>query len=569
MKKEQMLYAQWVEKATEEPDFAAELAAIRDDPAEMQDRFYQNLIFGTAGLRGVLGLGTNRMNLYTVRQATQGLANWLWKTCENPSAAIAYDSRLQSDRFARETARVLAANGVKVYLYAELMPTPALSYAVRELKCDTGVVITASHNPAQYNGYKAYGRDGSQLGPEAAEHVMQEIAATDPFTGVRLCDFDQALAEGQIVYLPESFIQQYIDRVLAESFYPEHCAKAGLKVVFTPLNGAGSRCVCTALAKAGVTDITIVPEQAHPDGHFPTCPYPNPETKEALEKGLALCEKVGADILLATDPDADRAAIAVRHNGAYVILTGNEVGVLLLDYICKCRKQLGTMPAHPIAVRSIVSSRLADAVAHSYGVEMVQVLTGFRFIGAVIAKLEQTQEGERFIFGFEESCGYLSGGYVRDKDAINASLLLAEMASASKLYGRTLVDVLNDIYHTHGIYQNIVDSFSFAGADGMVKMQSIMEGLRSYPPVEIGGEPIVSSIDYQTSVQTKNGVQTTLDLPPSNVLEYGLQNGCSILIRPSGTEPKIKIYYCLVASSRQQVETILTQYRKSCGKIVE
>lgn len=566
--KEQALYETWVKQTADNPAFAAELQAIRGYEDEIRDRFYRDLEFGTAGLRGVLGLGTNRMNIYTVRQATQGLADCLRASNPSPSAAIAYDSRINSRLFAREAARVFAANGVKVYLYSELMPTPALSYAVRELHCDSGVVITASHNPAKYNGYKAYGSDGCQIGPEVAQAVMANIAKTDLFEGVQLCDFDTALADGRIEYIPESFVQQYIDRVFEEAIRPEACREAGLRLVYTPLNGAGNRCVRTILQKAGVTDVTVVPEQEHPDGNFPTCPYPNPELEETLELGLALCRCTGADLLLATDPDADRVAVAVKSGEDYRILTGNEAGVLLLDYIAGARRAAGTLPQRPVAVKSIVSTKLADAVAKEHGVELISVLTGFKFIGEVIFGLEQQGEGERFIFGFEESCGYLSGGYVRDKDAVDASLLLVEMASVYKLEGKTLLDVLEDIYRRHGIYKNTVDSFAFEGADGMAKMAAIMQGLRENPPEMIGGKAVPVRTDYAVSTRYENGVPTPIALPKSDVLEYELDGGCSVIVRPSGTEPKIKIYYSLVADSRPRVDSLEQACRTACTSLL-
>jgi phosphoglucomutase len=566
--KEQALFRTWLEELKNEPSHQAHLLHIQGDEEEIKDRFYRTLEFGTAGLRGVLGLGTNRMNVFTVGQATQGLADYLAAHCEKPAAAIAYDSRINSDVFAQETARVFAANGVKVYLYKELMPTPALSYAVREYHCDTGVVITASHNPAKYNGYKAYDDTGCQIGPEVADEVMANIEKTDIFTGVKRVDFDEALADGRIEYIPDSFVEQYINRVSQEGFNVEACAAANLKLVYTPLNGAGNKPVRAILAKAGVKNITVVPEQENPDGNFPTCPYPNPEMKEALQLGLDLCQKTDSDMLLATDPDADRVAVAVKDGGEFRILTGNEVGVLLLDYICTVRHLRGKMPKNPVAVKSIVSSKLADAVAKNHHVEMVNVLTGFKFIGEVIHGLEEKGELDRFIFGFEESCGYLSGGYVRDKDAVDASLLLVEMASVYKLAGQTLLDALHNIYKHHGIYRNAVESFAFEGADGMDKMAAIMNGLREAPPAEIGGDKIAYIEDIGRSVRIENGVESPIALPKSNVLEYGLSTGCTVIVRPSGTEPKIKIYYSLVAKSDAEVDALEERYKQACHGLV-
>jgi phosphoglucomutase len=568
MNREQELYELWSRKTGDNAAYAAELAAIRENPGEIRDRFYRGLDFGTAGLRGVLGLGTNRMNIFTVRQATQGFSRFLLETRRQPSVAIAYDSRNFSREFAEEAAAVFAANGIRVRLYRELMPTPALSYAVRELACDAGVVVTASHNPAKYNGYKAYGSDGCQIGPEQAASVMGFIEACDLFDGVKTMPLEQALESGLCSYIPEEFVQRYISRVLEEALQPEVCAKAGLKLVYTPLNGAGNRCVRTVLEKAGLRDLTVVPEQEFPDGNFPTCPYPNPEIKEALALGLKLCEETAADLLLATDPDSDRVAVAVRAGGGYQLLTGNEVGVLLLDYIARTRLQKGTMPKNPVTVKSIVSTKLADAVAAEYGVEMVSVLTGFKFIGEVILGLEEKGEENRFIFGFEESCGYLSGGFVRDKDAVNASLLLVEMASALKLEGKTLADSLNDIYRRHGIYRNAVESYAFEGADGMAQMAAIMENLRGNPPEKLAGHSVTARSDYKTSKRVEGGVESALALPPSNVLEYELDDKCSLIVRPSGTEPKIKLYYSLVAGDTAAIDRLYREYGAAARALI-
>ena len=568
MSREQDLYQRWLAEVADNAELRGELEGIAGDEAEIGDRFYRDLDFGTAGLRGVLGAGTNRMNVYTVARATQGLAHYLGESCKNPSAAIAYDSRNFSEEFARETARVLAANGVRVWLYRELMPTPALSYAVRELHCDAGVVITASHNPAKYNGYKAYGADGCQIGPAQAARVLDAMNRTDPFTGVARMDFAQALEEGKIRYIPDSFVTQYLDRVFQEAIDPGVASRAGLRLVYTPLNGAGNHCVRRILERLGVTDVSVVAEQEHPDGDFPTCPYPNPELPETLELGLRLCREKGADLLLATDPDADRVAVAVRSQDGYRILTGNEVGVLLLDYIAAARRKKGTLPQNPVAVKSIVSCKLADAVAQGHGVEMVSVLTGFKFIGEVILELEQKGEADRFILGFEESCGYLSGGYVRDKDAVNASLLLVEMACAYKLEGKTLLQRLEELYSRFGIYKNAVDSFAFEGADGMAKMAGMMEALRKNPPCAIGGVPVACSTDYLTSICRTGESETAISLPKSNVLEYELRDGCGVIVRPSGTEPKIKIYYSLVGKSTPEVEALYARCAAACRELL-
>lgn len=568
MSRERQIYEEWVENTRDSADFAAELEGISGNEAEIKDRFYRDLEFGTAGLRGVLGLGTNRMNVFTVGRATQGLADYLLQSAEKPVAAIAYDSRINSELFARETARIFAANGIKTYLYGELMPTPALSFAVRNLGCDAGVVITASHNPAKYNGYKAYGSDGCQIGPETADVVTANIAKTDIFSGVKRIDFDAGLKSGLIEFIPESFVQKYIDRVYEEAVNPGVCAGAGLRLVYTPLNGAGNRCVRTILKKLGIGDVTVVPEQENPDGNFPTCPYPNPEMRETLELGLRLCERTGADMLLATDPDADRVAVAVKTESGYQVLTGNEIGVLLLDYIARARIEKGTLPKAPVAVKSLVSTKLADAVATEYGVELISVLTGFKFIGEVILGLERKGEEDRFILGFEESCGYLTGGYVRDKDAVNASLLLAEMACAYKKRGMTLAGRLEEIFEKHGIYYNKVESFAFEGADGMKKMAGIMALLRENPPKEIAGADVTSLTDYKAGTKTGPDGTVPTGLPKSDVLEYGLNNRCSVIIRPSGTEPKIKIYYSLVGKTRDEVRALGERCSRECRALI-
>ncbi len=569
MAREHELYNIWLENTENEEAFATELKSIEGNDAEIKDRFYRDLEFGTAGLRGVLGLGTNRMNIYTVGHATQGLADYLLAAgIKNPTVAIAYDSRINSALFARHTACVFAANGVKAYLYEELMPTPALSFAVRNLKCDAGVVITASHNPAKYNGYKAYGNDGCQIGPETADIVLSNIEKTDIFSGVKCMDFEAGRVNGMIEFIPESDVQKYIDRVFEEAINPEVCKDANLKLVYTPLNGAGNRCVRTILAKIGVSDVTVVSEQELPDGNFPTCPYPNPEMRETLELGISLCKKTSADMLLATDPDADRVAVAVKSGDDYQILSGNEIGVLLLDYIASARITKGTMPKNPVAVKSIVSTKLADAVAKEYGVELVSVLTGFKFIGETILGLEKKSEENRFILGFEESCGYLSGGYVRDKDAVDASMLLCEMASAYKKQGKTLADRLNEIFDKHGIYYNKVESFAFEGADGMEKMAKIMASLRENPAKEIAGAKVVAFTDYKTCECTDESGTKSTGLPKSDVLEFGLDNQCAVIIRPSGTEPKIKIYYSLVGKTRDDVTALGKLYSEKCRTLI-
>jgi len=553
---EQELFLRWSEKAVEDADLVAELASIQGKDDEIYDRFYTSLNFGTAGLRGVLGAGTNRMNIYTVRQATQGMANHLNDTCKNPTAAIAYDSRNKSELFAKETAAVFAANGIKAYIYKELMPTPALSYAVRELHCDAGVNITASHNPAQYNGYKAYDETGCQLGPDAANAVYDYIQKTDIFDEVKHISFEEGLEKGLIEYIGDEFVDQYINRVLEEQINPGICNGAGFKLVYTPLNGAGRRCVTEMLKKIGIDDVTVVPEQEWPDGNFPTCPYPNPEILQAMQLGLDLYEKLDADLLLATDPDCDRVGAAVRQNGKPRLISGNEMGVLMLDYIARSRVETGTMPADPIVVRSIVTTNMTDAVAASYGVKVVPVLTGFKFIGEQIRILEEKGCPENFLLGYEESYGYLTSGYVRDKDAVDGSLIICEMAAWYKRQGKTLADALDDLYAKYGFYRNYVQSMAFEGADGMAKMAAIMDGLRNNPPATIGGRQVEYLSDYGRSVTIRGGEEAPIDLPKSNVLEFGVAGAGTVTVRPSGTEPKIKVYYSLKAETPEAAEAL-------------
>ena len=529
------------------------------DEAAIEDAFYRDLAFGTGGLRGVIGAGTNRMNIYTVRKATQGLADYLHEASAAPRAAISYDSRIKSDVFARETARVLAANGVQVYLYDHLMPTPCLSWAVRELHCDAGVMITASHNPAKYNGYKAYGPDGCQLTLDAANRVLELIEKVDIFGGVKLIDFEQGLQEGSIAYIPEEIEEKFLKRVREESLDPEVCARAGLKVVYTPLNGTGNRPVRKILAMSGIRDVIVVPEQEKPDGTFRTCPFPNPEIPEALELGLRLCEKEQPDLLLATDPDCDRMGIAVPdRSGKYVLVTGNEAGALMFEYICRKRTERGTMPRDPIAIKTIVTTELARKIADEYGVQMIDVLTGFKFIGEQILLLEQKGEENRYIFGFEESYGYLSGSYVRDKDAVDASMLICEMAASYKLQGISVLEALENLYRKYGIYVHQQQSFTCEGASGMEQMKEIMTSLRRDPPRELAGTPVVSFADYLAGrTCAKDGTETEIRLPKSDVIAFALENGASVVLRPSGTEPKIKAYYTAVGQSRDAIDAFL------------
>ena len=555
MSKEQAELRRWLEEVTD-PELSAELLSIRNEEKEVHERFYRSLEFGTGGLRGELGAGTNRMNIYTVRQATQGFAAYLLTQDEKPSAAISYDSRHQSDVFARETARVLAANGIKVYLYPHLMPTPALSFAVLDRHCTGGVMVTASHNPARYNGYKAYAADGAQISGHVAAAVSEEIEKTDIFRDVKLADFEEALADGRIEYIGDALIERYYAAVMAQALRPELGKAAGLRLVYTPLNGSGLVPVMTVLKRMGHTDITVVPEQEQPNGDFPTCPYPNPEILEAMQLGLNLCEKLGADLLLATDPDSDRVGTAVLQNGTPRLISGNEMGALLLDYICRTRLELHKMPKNPVAVRSIVSTTMTDAIAAHYGVEMRQVLTGFKYIGEQIAHLEAEGHPERFIFGFEESYGYLAGSYVRDKDAVVGSMLICEMAAYYRSIGSSIKEELERIYAEYGRYLNKVNSYEFPGLSGMETMAGIMTKLRENPPAEFAGYKVVTVADYKARTKTDvaTGKTEPIELPAANVLIYTLAGGASVVVRPSGTEPKIKTYFTTLGKDLAEAE---------------
>ena len=546
-------YQRWMETELEDAALQAELASIAGNEEEIKDRFAVALKFGTAGLRGVLGAGSNRMNIYVVRQATQGLANWVKTQGGNQLVAISYDSRINSDVFAKTAACVLAANGIKVRIYDALMPVPALSFATRYYKANAGIMVTASHNPAKYNGYKAYGPDGCQMTDDAAAVVYAEIQKTDILTGAKLMSFEEGLAQGLIQYVEDDCKEALYDAIKSRSIRPGLCKTAGLKLVYSPLNGAGLVPVMRVLRDIGIDDITIVPEQQYPDGNFPTCPYPNPEIFEALRLGLELAQKTGADLMLATDPDADRVGIAMKcPDGSYELVSGNEVGVLLLDYICEGRIEKGTMPKNPVAVKSLVSTPLADAVAANYGVEMRNVLTGFKWIGDQIAGLEAAGEVERFILGFEESYGYLAGPYVRDKDAIIGSMLICEMAAYYRSIGSSLKERMEAIYAKYGRYLNKIDSFEFPGLTGMDKMAGIMAGLRENPPAEIGGYKVVKVTDYKKTEET--------GLPAADVLVYGLDGGATVIVRPSGTEPKVKAYYTTLgkdlAEAQAQKDTL-------------
>ena len=529
-------YKRWLAEATEDTDVALELQKMEQDPEKITDAFYRSLAFGTGGLRGIIGAGTNRMNIYVVRQATQGLANWVKTQGGNQTVAISYDSRLKSDVFAKTAAGVLAANGIHVRIYDTLMPVPALSFATRYYGCNAGIMVTASHNPSKYNGYKAYGPDGCQMTDDAAAIVYAEIQKTDVLTGAKCMSFAEGVECGMIKFVGDDCYKAFYEAIEARQVRPGLAKTAGLKLVYSPLNGTGLVPVTKVLKDIGITDITIVPEQEYPNGYFTTCSYPNPEIYAAMELGVNMATEIGADLMLATDPDADRVGIAMKcPDGSYELVSGNEMGVLLLDYICAGRIEKGTMPANPVAVKSIVSTPLADAVAKHYGVELRSVLTGFKWIGDQIAGLETDGEVDRFIFGFEESYGYLAGPYVRDKDAVIASMLICEMAAYYRSIGSSIKQRLEEIYAEYGRYLNKVDSFEFPGLTGMDKMAGIMKGLREEAPTEIAGYKVVKVTDYKDTEST--------GLPAANVLRYDLEGGASVIVRPSGTEPKIKGYY--------------------------
>lgn len=526
---------------------------------EIYERFYKELEFGTGGLRGILGAGTNRMNTYTVGRASQGFADYVNRhfgpggdryAGKQPAVAVSYDSRNQSKEFAAETADILAANGIRVYLYPVLMPTPALSFAVRHYGCCGGVMVTASHNPAKYNGYKAYNEEGCQMNLEQADEVLAAIEKLDLFADVKHCSEKNSQ---NIEMIPEETVDAFLAAVKKESVGAPGCHE--LEVVYTPLNGSGNVPVRRILKEIGVDRVHIVEEQELPDGNFTTCPYPNPEKKEALALGLDLCRKLGTpDLLLATDPDCDRVGTAVKQGEDYLLLSGNEIGILLFDFLCQVRsgktecRPLRTMPEKPLVIKTIVSSRMIEAMADQYGVELRNVLTGFKFIGEQIGILERQGQEERYLFGFEESYGYLSGTYVRDKDAVNGSMLICEMAAYYKTKGKTLADRLEELYGQFGYFQNDLMDFAFEGAAGMEKMTEIMASLRQNPPKALIGKAIAKTVDYQ---------RDETGLPQSNVLEYVLEDGSSFMVRPSGTEPKLKIYLSARGESRRESQAII------------
>ena len=554
-----MLYREWLANATEDRDLIDELKSIDGNETEIYERFYTALQFGTAGLRGVIGAGTNRMNIYVVRQATQGLANYVLKRYGKGAVAISHDSRIKADLFMIEAAKVLAANGIKAYITTELQPTPVLSYLVRYFKCQAGIMITASHNPAKYNGYKAYGEDGCQMTDAAANAVYEEITGLDMFGDVKTMDFDEAVKSGPIEYVDDSVYDSYLEKVLEQQVNPGICKGAGLKVVYTPLNGCGNKLVRRVLDKIGVEDVVIVKEQELPDGNFTTCPKPNPEMREALQKGLELCETEQPDLLLATDPDADRVGIAVREeDGSYRLITGNEDGVMLTDYILSCKKANGALPEKPVVVKTIVSTKLIEKLCEEYGCELKNVLTGFKYIGEVILNLEKKGEENRYLFGFEESYGYLSGTYVRDKDAVVASMLICEMAAYYSKKGKSLAEVIDGIYDKYGYYLNKTVAFEFEGSEGIEKIGGMMKKVRAELPSAVDKYKVVKVSDYLTKKEKDllTGDETDITLPTSNVVSLALEGDNGVIFRPSGTEPKIKLYITAVGKDKEDAEKV-------------
>ena len=555
-------YQRWLAADLQDADLSPELRKIQGNDEEIKDRFAVSLQFGTAGLRGVLGAGTNRMNIYVVAQATQGLANWVKTQGGTQTVAISFDTRLKSDVFSKTAAGVLAANGIKVRIYDAAMPVPALSFATRYYNCNAGIMVTASHNPAKYNGYKAYGPDGCQMPDQAADVVYNEIQKIDVLNGAQQISFAQGVEDGLIRFVGDDCKKAFYEAIEACQVRPGLAATSGLKLVYSPLNGSGLVPVTQVLKDIGITDITIVPEQEYPNGYFTTCSYPNPEIYAALESGLKLAKECDADLMLATDPDADRVGIAMKcPDGTYELVTGNEMGALLLDYICAGRIEKGTMPKDPVAVMSLVSTPLAKAIAKHYNVELRSVLTGFKWIGDQILNLEKNHQEDRFIFGFEESYGYLAGSYVRDKDAVVASMLICEMAAYYRANGSSIKQRLEEIYSQYGRYFNKTDSFEFPGLSGMDKMAGIMTQLRQEPPAAIGAHKITKAVDFKKSEET--------GLPPANVLLYELENGATVIIRPSGTEPKIKAYFTTLGKDLAEAQAQKDQLAQALKPILQ
>ncbi len=564
------LYDLWLSSANLDKDLIPELEGIKGDSEAILDRFYKNLEFGTAGLRGVIGAGTNRMNVYTVNQATQGLADYLNETFEEPSVAIAYDSRIKSKEFAESAAGVLAANGIKVYIFPELVPTPMLSFAVRRLNCSSGIIITASHNPSKYNGYKCYDPNGYQMTDEAAAKTYNYIQNIDMFSGVKAMDFEDALAEDMVDFIEDWLCDEFYENVLSCRVNPEAIKKSGLKIIYTPLNGAGNKPVRKAFKMAGIKDVTVVKEQEKPDGNFPTCPYPNPEIRQAFECAIETAKGTDADLLLATDPDCDRVGIAVRDGDDFVLMTGNEVGAMLCEYLLSNLKEQNKLPENPVVVKSIVTTPLIEAICKEYNAEVADLLTGFKYIGELITNLEKEGEEDSFVVGMEESYGYLRGVHARDKDAVVASLMIAEMAAVYKLKGISLKSFMDSIYEKYGMYLNTVMNFAFEGASGMQKMSDIMNSLRENSPTKFANKKVVKIADYKESkiIDTLTGETTKISLPKSNVLSYSLEDNSKIIVRPSGTEPKIKVYVTACGETRNESEEKTELFSQDAKKLL-
>lgn len=562
------LYALWLDGTKDNKELHDELLAIKGNDDEILDRFYRNLEFGTAGLRGVLGAGTNRMNTYTVCQATQGLADYLNSKYENPGVAVGYDSRINSDVFSRQCAEVLAANGVKVYIYPNLIPTPLVSYAVMRLKCQGGVVITASHNPSKYNGYKCYDPAGYQMTEEAASETYAFIQKVDMFRDIKRISFDDGVEKGLINFISNDIVEEFYSKVLTRPINPEVIKESDIKIIYTPLNGTGNIPVRTVLSRAGFKNVTVVPEQEKPDGKFPTCPYPNPEIKQVFECAIAMTKEEKADLLLATDPDCDRVGIAVLVDGEYVLLSGNDVGVLLTEYMFSARKEKGILPQNPAMTKSFVSTPLVNKVAAKYGCNVTDVLTGFKYVGEFISKLENEAD---FIMGFEESYGYLIGTHARDKDGVAASLMVCEMTAYYKSKGKTLVDVLDDIYAEHGCCIDRLYNFMFEGASGMVRMSEIMTETRNNPPKELAGLEVFKVSDFMEGAitDTRTGEKELLTLPESNILSYVLSDGSTAIVRPSGTEPKIKVYIAGCGKSKDEAAKTADSIGEAMKKLLK
>ena len=564
------LYELWLERADADADLRQELLSVAEDDEAIRDRFWRSLEFGTGGLRGVIGAGTNRMNIYTVAQATQGLADYLNAHFSEPSVAIGFDSRIKSDVFAKAAASTLAANGIRVYMYADLKPTPMLSFAVRRLGCASGIVITASHNPSKYNGYKCYDSRGYQMTDDAARETLECIKKLDIFNDVKTMDFEDALAEDMVDFIEEWLEREYFDSVLKAQVEPDAVADSGLKIIYTPLNGTGNRPVRHIFKRMGLKDVMVVESQEKPDGSFPTCPFPNPEIRQVFEEALKLTEAYKADLIIATDPDADRVGIAVADEGEYKLMTGNEVACLLTDYILSRKKAQGRLPERPVVVKTIVTSPLVKAISDEFSGELYDLLTGFKYIGELITQLEEKGEAERFVIGMEESYGYLSGTHVREKDAVVAAMLIAEMAAFYKKEGKNLYARMQELYEKHGMYLNTLLNFNFEGADGMQKMLDMMSSLRQTAPDSVGGLRVLSVADYLGRKKTDcaTGTQSEISLPSSNVIGLELEGGSCVIVRPSGTEPKIKIYLTAHCADRPRAEALTESLAHDIEKIL-